>query len=156
MAVCALVMAALLHDLRGGRDARCDDLGDPDLLARCAQPEVLELHDDGRHAIALRQHRDDGVHRVRVRRRHQGIGLLDQGLLQELWVRSIAFEDEGIRLTGIGVGREFNDDVLDKLTEKGKGAYVYMGSEAVVDLRFEGRIIVQPSPQGTQRRGDSG
>jgi Ca-activated chloride channel family protein len=43
---------------------------------------------------------------------------------------------EGIRLTGIGVGRDFNDDVLNKLTEKGKGAYVYLGSEAVVDRVF--------------------
>ncbi len=47
-----------------------------------------------------------------------------------------AFEDEGIRITGVGVGREFNDEVLDKLTEKGKGAYVYLGSEAVVDRVF--------------------
>ncbi|MFH1463342.1 MAG: VWA domain-containing protein [Pseudomonadota bacterium] len=47
-----------------------------------------------------------------------------------------AFEDHGIRMTGIGVGREFNDAMLDKLTEKGKGAYVYLGSEAVVDRVF--------------------
>ena len=44
--------------------------------------------------------------------------------------------DHGIRLTGVGVGREFNDTMLDKLTEKGKGAYVYLGSEAVVDRVF--------------------
>ncbi len=30
------------------------------------------------------------------------------------------------------------------------------GAGAVVDLRFERRIIVQPSPGGTQQRGDSG
>ena len=47
-----------------------------------------------------------------------------------------SFEDDGIRVTGIGVGREFNDEVLDMLTEKGKGAYVYLGSEAVVDRVF--------------------
>jgi Ca-activated chloride channel family protein len=47
-----------------------------------------------------------------------------------------AYEADGIRLTGVGVGRDFNDDVLDKLTEKGKGAYVYLGSEAVVDRVF--------------------
>lgn len=44
-----------------------------------------------------------------------------------------AYEKDGVRLTGVGVGRQFNDTVLDKLTEKGKGAYVYLGSEAVVD-----------------------
>jgi len=47
-----------------------------------------------------------------------------------------AYESDGIRLTGVGVGRDFRDDVLDKLTEKGKGAYVYLGSEAVVDRVF--------------------
>ena len=47
-----------------------------------------------------------------------------------------AFDDDNIRLTGVGVGRDFNDEVLDKLTEKGKGAYVYLGSEAVVDRVF--------------------
>ncbi len=47
-----------------------------------------------------------------------------------------AYEEHGIRMTGIGVGREFNDTMLDKLTEKGKGAYVYLGSEAVVDRVF--------------------
>lgn len=44
-----------------------------------------------------------------------------------------AYETNGVRLTGVGVGREFNDKMLDMLTEKGKGAYVYLGSEAVVD-----------------------
>lgn len=47
-----------------------------------------------------------------------------------------AFEQDEIRVTGVGVGREFNDEVLDMLTEKGKGAYVYLGSEAVVDRIF--------------------
>ena len=47
-----------------------------------------------------------------------------------------AFDEHRIRLTGVGVGREFNDEALDKLTEKGKGAYVYLGSEAVVDRVF--------------------
>ena len=44
-----------------------------------------------------------------------------------------AFDDAQIRLTGVGVGRTFRDDVLDRLTEKGHGAYVFLGSEAVVD-----------------------
>jgi Ca-activated chloride channel family protein len=47
-----------------------------------------------------------------------------------------AYEESDIRLTAIGVGRDFNDKVLDMLTEKGKGAYVYLGSEAVVDRVF--------------------
>jgi len=47
-----------------------------------------------------------------------------------------AMDQHGIRLTGVGVGRSFRDDVLDKLTEKGRGAYVFLGSEAVVDRLF--------------------
>lgn len=47
-----------------------------------------------------------------------------------------AYEKNDIRLTAIGVGRDFNDKILDMLTEKGKGAYVYLGSEAVVDRVF--------------------
>jgi Ca-activated chloride channel family protein len=47
-----------------------------------------------------------------------------------------AYEQSGVRLTAIGVGRDFNDKVLDMLSEKGKGAYVYLGSEAVVDRVF--------------------
>ena len=47
-----------------------------------------------------------------------------------------AYDGDGIRLTGVGVGRDFNDKILDMLTEKGKGAYVYLGSEAVVDRVF--------------------
>ncbi len=48
-----------------------------------------------------------------------------------------ALEEHDIRLTGVGVGRDFRDDVLDKLTEKGKGAYVFLGSERVVDRLFD-------------------
>lgn len=46
-----------------------------------------------------------------------------------------------IRLSGVGVGREFNDRMLDQLTEKGRGAYVFLGSEAVVDELFGRRFV---------------
>ncbi len=61
------------------------------------------------------------------------VGEIDPDVVSEIGRR---FEEEEIRLTGIGVGRSFNDAVLDRLTEKGKGAYVYLGSEAVVDRIF--------------------
>lgn len=60
-------------------------------------------------------------------------GDVDQNLVSEIGER---FEKDGIRVTGVGVGREFNDKMLDLITEKGKGAYVYLGSEAVVDRVF--------------------
>jgi Ca-activated chloride channel family protein len=47
-----------------------------------------------------------------------------------------SFDEHGIRLTGVGVGADFNDTMLNRLTEKGKGAYVFLGSEAVVDRLF--------------------
>ncbi|HHO53338.1 MAG TPA: VWA domain-containing protein, partial [Deltaproteobacteria bacterium] len=58
--------------------------------------------------------------------------LLNSGNVDKNVVSTVggAFEDDGIRLTGVGVGRNFDDTMLDKLTEKGKGAYVYLGSEA--------------------------
>jgi len=60
-------------------------------------------------------------------------GNVDEDLVSEVGKQ---FDAHDVRLTGIGVGRTFNDDMLDKLTEKGKGAYVYLGSEAVVDRVF--------------------
>lgn len=48
-----------------------------------------------------------------------------------------ALDAHDIRLTGVGVGKDFRDDVLDRLTEKGKGAYVFLGSERVVDRLFD-------------------
>ncbi len=61
------------------------------------------------------------------------LGDVDENTVSEI---GKSFEGDGIRLTGVGVGRDFNDKVLDMLTEKGKGAYVYLGSEAVVDRIF--------------------
>ncbi len=51
------------------------------------------------------------------------------------------FDARRIRLSGIGVGREFNDQLLDGLTEKGRGAYVYLGSEAEVDAVFGSHFV---------------
>lgn len=47
-----------------------------------------------------------------------------------------AFDQYGVRLTGVGVGTDFRDDVLDQLTEKGKGSYVFLGDERAVDRLF--------------------
>ena len=51
------------------------------------------------------------------------------------------YDSRKIRLSGVGVGREFNDALLDKLTERGRGAYVFLGSEAEVDAVFGSRFI---------------
>lgn len=51
-----------------------------------------------------------------------------------------SYDKRRIRLSGVGVGRDFNDELLDKLTEKGKGAYVFLGSSAEVDAVFGSRF----------------
>ena len=50
------------------------------------------------------------------------------------------YDARRIRLSGIGVGREFDDALLDRLTEKGRGAYVFLGSAAEVDAVFGPRF----------------
>lgn len=51
------------------------------------------------------------------------------------------YDARKIRLSGVGVGREFNDALLDRLTERGRGAYVFLGSEAEVDAVFGSRFV---------------
>lgn len=60
-------------------------------------------------------------------------GMIDPNIVSEI---GRAWDKSGVRLTGVGVGDTFRDDVLNKLTEKGKGAYVFLGSDAVVDRLF--------------------
>lgn len=43
------------------------------------------------------------------------------------------YDDRRIRLSGVGVGRDFNDSLIDELTERGKGAYVFLGKGDEVD-----------------------
>lgn len=57
-------------------------------------------------------------------------GVVDPGMIAAVGKH---YDDKRIRLSGIGVGRSFNDGLLDRLTERGRGAYVFLGSEAEVD-----------------------
>jgi Ca-activated chloride channel family protein len=108
-----------------------------DVLARM-QPEGGTNLDAGLQEAYDVARRKTGTHRRNRRVMLLTDAMLNQGRVDPSTVASIGarYEDEGIRLTGVGVGRDFNDQVLDKLTEKGKGAYVYLGSEAVVDRVF--------------------
>lgn len=51
------------------------------------------------------------------------------------------YDKRRIRLSGVGVGTEFNDELLDRLTERGKGAYVFLGSPSEVDAVFGERFV---------------
>jgi Ca-activated chloride channel homolog len=69
--------------------------------------------------------------------------IANTGITDEQLIATVGkfYDDRRIRLSGVGVGREFNDALLDKLTERGKGAYVFLGSEAEVDAVFGPRFI---------------
>ncbi|MEX1365747.1 MAG: VWA domain-containing protein [Nannocystaceae bacterium] len=65
-------------------------------------------------------------------------GVTDQALISTV---GKFYDERRIRLSGVGVGRDFNDALLDRLTERGKGAYVFLGSEAEVDAVFGSRFV---------------
>ena len=65
-------------------------------------------------------------------------GVTDQQMISMI---SKYYDKRKIRLSGVGVGRNFNDSLLDRLTERGKGAYVFLGSDAEVDAVFGSRFI---------------
>ncbi len=68
--------------------------------------------------------------------------LTNSGVTNERMIATIGkfYDKHRIRLSGVGVGRSFNDRLLDRLTERGKGAYVFLGSEAEVDAVFGSRF----------------
>jgi hypothetical protein len=67
----------------------------------------------------------------------------DSGVTDERLISMVArnYDARHIRLSGVGVGRTFNDSLLDQLTERGKGAYVFLGSENEVDAVFGPRFV---------------
>jgi Ca-activated chloride channel family protein len=91
------------------------------------------------YEIADRTYRNDTSNRVVL----ITDALTNTGVTDEQTISMISkyYESRRIRLSGVGVGREFNDSLLDRLTERGKGAYVFLGSEAEVDAVFGPRFI---------------
>lgn len=51
------------------------------------------------------------------------------------------YDEKEIAFSGIGVGHGFNDHMLNELTEKGKGAYLFLSSESAVDKVFGDKFI---------------
>lgn len=51
------------------------------------------------------------------------------------------YDTKKIALSGIGLGMDFKDELLDTLTEKGKGAYLFLGSEKAIDKVFGSHFI---------------
>lgn len=69
--------------------------------------------------------------------------LTNTGVTDERLISLVAkhYDERQIRLSGVGVGSTFNDSLLDELTERGKGAYVFLGSSAEVDAVFGPRFV---------------
>lgn len=69
--------------------------------------------------------------------------IANSGVIDEELIALVGqhYDARRIRLSGIGVGRTFNDALLDRLTERGKGAYLFLGSEAEVDAVFGSRFV---------------
>jgi len=114
---------------------------DMELLTSTIQQIVprgsTDLDSGLRHAYGIQTSRDDASTRNRrvmlLTDALLNTGNVDMDLVSEV---GKSFDAHGIRLTGVGVGADFNDTMLNRLTEKGKGAYVFLGSEAVVDRLF--------------------
>ncbi len=51
------------------------------------------------------------------------------------------YDKRHIALSGIGVGHDFNDRMLNTLTERGKGAYLFLSSENAVSRVFGDKFI---------------
>lgn len=66
------------------------------------------------------------------------VGRTSPGLLAEIGKQ---LDEAQIELSGVGVGEQFNDRLLDRLTERGRGAYLFLGSEQATDRVF-GRDFV--------------
>jgi len=69
--------------------------------------------------------------------------LTNTGVTDERLISLIGqhYDARRIRLSGIGVGSDFNDSLLDHLTERGRGAYVFLGSPLEVDAVFGSRFV---------------
>jgi len=51
------------------------------------------------------------------------------------------YDTKKIALSGIGVGLDFNDELLDTLTERGRGAYLFLGTRSAIPKVFGSKFI---------------
>ncbi|MES2640352.1 MAG: VWA domain-containing protein [Myxococcota bacterium] len=123
--------------VRKGFQVGTDDLDDLRLLFEDVTPRGSTNLDAGLEAAyALVRSRDLKGRDARVlvvTDARITAGDLDAARVSEI---ARAFDESRVRLAAIGVGDDVDDRVLQQLTEKGRGAYVFLGSEKVVDRVF--------------------
>jgi hypothetical protein len=111
------------------------------MIRRLAPEGSTNLHDGliRGYAAADRTYQPDYTNRVLlITDAIANTGVTDEALIALIGKN---YDDRRIRLSGIGVGSDFNDSLLDRLTERGKGAYVFLGSSAEVDAVFGSRFV---------------
>jgi Ca-activated chloride channel family protein len=112
-----------------------------DAIAQLRPEGATNLHDGLRegYAVADRAYQPAYTNRVvMITDAQTNTGVLDEELISTV---SKFYDSRRIRLSGVGVGSDFNDYLLDRLTERGKGAYVFLGSDAEVDAVFGPRFV---------------
>lgn len=81
-------------------------------------------------------------------RRNNRVILLTDGIAnvgvtdpEQIATAARTYNDRGIYLSTIGLGREFNDALLSRLANQGKGAYHFVDSTAEMDKVFRQEVI---------------
>ncbi len=121
----------LVDNFAGGADLRCKLLGV--LGSRLTANDVTNLEAGLLHAysIAEMHYRADRLNRVVV----ISDGGANAGVTsQEVIARYAEDSDkQGIYLAGVSMGEGFNDDMMNTLTDRGRGAYLFLDTEEEID-----------------------
>jgi Ca-activated chloride channel homolog len=65
-------------------------------------------------------------------------GITDLDMIKEL---SGTASSEGVHLMGVGIGESFNDELLDALTDEGRGAYIFIDSTVEAEKQFNENFV---------------
>lgn len=92
------------------------------------------------YALAKKHYAADRINRVIL----ISDGLANAGVIEESLIGKHADDEEGqegIYLSGIGVGDGVNDTLMNVVTDAGRGAYVYLDSEAEAEKMLGDRFL---------------
>jgi Ca-activated chloride channel family protein len=91
------------------------------------------------YALARRHYAGNRLNRVVVISDGEAnVGITDEELIAQ---ESHRAEGEEIYLVGVGVGDGFNDTMMDTITDRGRGGYVYIDSDAEAQAVFGERFV---------------